>query len=294
MRAVAFKRRIGTVVTSALLALAGSVAATHPLPVQAAGLDIFVGYADDARAGAANFPTPWAGAPNTVFIGTGSPWDAGAVRLVNSSVAPVLVDNVTVDLHHGAGGSSGPVFSLWGSFTIPGNGQAILTQTAFFNFDTSDFPFQPCGSPAPASDPRIPTVAVTVSGATHTESDTGHVLDTFGYDSACNGNESIQWSQIGSAACVGSSLSLAPASQSANVGSTATVTATFTNSCGDPLSGATVNFAVTSGPNTGLTGSGVTDANGNATFTYSSAVEGTDTLQARSSRTLSPSPGPMP
>jgi hypothetical protein len=75
-------------------------------------------------------------------------------------------------------------------------------------------------------------------------------------------------------------LSLAPLSQSHPVLSTATVTATFTNSCGQPLSNVAVSFAATAGPNAGLTGSGVTDANGQATFTYSSAKVGTDTWHA--------------
>jgi hypothetical protein len=41
-----------------------------------------------------------------------------------------------------------------------------------------------------------------------------------------------------------------------------------------------VNFGVLSGPNSGTTGTGVTDASGNASFSYSSLAVGTDTLQA--------------
>jgi hypothetical protein len=75
-------------------------------------------------------------------------------------------------------------------------------------------------------------------------------------------------------------LSLAPPTQTHGVGSIATVSATFTNSCGQPLSNVAVQFAVLSGPNAGRTGTGATDANGIATFTYSSALPGTDTLRA--------------
>src|SRR6266851_2099794 len=158
------------------LLLASSVAPNQHVAVAApAPIALSLSYADDLRANPTNFPTPWAGAPDTVFIGSGAPWDAGAVRLVNTSSAPVLVNNVTVDLHHGSGGGSGPVFDLWGSFTIPANGQAILTQTTQYDFDTSDYAFQPCGVRAPASDPRIPTVAVTASGSTTTVADTGHI-----------------------------------------------------------------------------------------------------------------------
>ncbi len=50
---------------------------------------------------------------------------------------------------------------------------------------------------------------------------------------------------------------------------------------GPPIPGATVNFKVLTGPNTGQTGVDITDANGEATFTYTdSAGPGTDELQA--------------
>jgi hypothetical protein len=67
---------------------------------------------------------------------------------------------------------------------------------------------------------------------------------------------------------------------------TATVIATFTNfditnpDCGQPLSNTAVNFSILAGPNAGVTGSGVTNANGQATFSYSSGKLGTDTLRA--------------
>ena len=52
---------------------------------------------------------------------------------------------------------------------------------------------------------------------------------------------------------------------------------------GADVPGATVNFEVLTGPNAGAAGSDVTDANGNATFTYvnTTATVGTDTIQAR-------------
>jgi len=77
----------------------------------------------------------------------------------------------------------------------------------------------------------------------------------------------------------GAVLSLTRASQTQDVGQTATVTANL-SACGTPLPGATVDFAVSSGPNAGTTGSGVTDPSGNAAFSYSSSTTGTDTLSA--------------
>jgi len=110
------------------------------------------------------------------------------------------------------------------------------------------------------------------------------VLNTGGFDEAfCPPpahNESIQWTTIGHAPCRGSLLSLAPPTQTHGVGTTATVTATFTNSCGQPLSNVAVNFSALQGPNAGRSGSGATDANGQATFSYSSVLTGTDTLRA--------------
>jgi hypothetical protein len=65
------------------------------------------------------------------------------------------------------------------------------------------------------------------------------------------------------------------------VGSKATVDATFACENGEALSGATVEFEVTSGPNAGTTGTGTTNGAGEAQFTYSSSVTGTDEVQAK-------------
>src|SRR5207247_11394556 len=59
-----------------------------------------------------------------------------------------------------------------------------------------------------------------------------------------------------------------------------TVTATVTFN-GSPLSGATVVFNVTTGPNAGQSSSPTTDVNGQATFTYTGAGGvGTDAISA--------------
>jgi len=52
-------------------------------PPQIAGLAVSVGYADDLRANP-NFPVPWQGSPNTVFIGQGPGFDSGAIRIDNN------------------------------------------------------------------------------------------------------------------------------------------------------------------------------------------------------------------
>lgn len=271
--------RCGLSVSFRLL-LAGAISmptalALAPVPANAAisNLNVFVGYADDVRS-SPSFPVPWQGAPNTVFIGSGSPLDAGAMRLDNTGSTDIAIDSVVVDLNR-----PGPTINLWGAFTIPAGQEAILTQTAQFNFDTSDFPIESCGVNAPAA-VHPPLVTVTIGGTATTFTDSGHVLDTFGYDLACLGNESLAWVAIGKASVGPPTLTLSPASSTVTIGSPVTVTATLLDPSGSPQPNVTVNFSVLTGPNAGTTGSGVTDANGKATLMYTGTVAGTDTVQA--------------
>jgi hypothetical protein len=75
-------------------------------------------------------------------------------------------------------------------------------------------------------------------------------------------------------------ITLTPTTGSAPVGTTHTVTAT-TSDAGAPLAGQTVHFSISAGPNTGQTGTGTTDATGQASFTYTgSGGAGTDTIGA--------------
>jgi hypothetical protein len=266
----------------ALTVAAGSTAA-HA----AASVGVWVGYADGLRSGAGNFPTPWNGDPGVTFEGCNScvqsDFDAGAIRIVNTGDET----HVTIMVHIGS-----CTYDIWPhSVDLPVGGQLIYTQTvpgatsgctSDGKFDTSDVPDIHCE----VNDGIQPTVDVSLDGGTPTTyTDSGQVLNTGGVDGACFGNESHQWQQIGGPSCdPGATLTLAPSSQIATTGQNATVTATLTNNCtpAQPLQGATINFSVTAGPNTGVGGTGTspTDANGQASFTYSSSVAGTDTLQA--------------
>ena len=255
---------------------AASIVAGPPASA-ATNVNVFVAYADNLRP-SGFFPTPWKGAPNTLFIGNGPSFDAGAIRLDNPTGVPLPVDNVSVDLQR-----PGPVFKLWGSFTIPAHGSAILTQTGQYNFDTSDYPLASCPTPAASSDKRIPKVIVTIAGVPTSLLDTGHVLDTGGFDYAsCKPNESLQWRSIGGAGIgtEGGSIALTPATQTQGLGGTATVTSTVLDAGGSPLPNVSVDFKILSGPNAGVTGTATTDANGNATFTYKGTTLGKDSVQA--------------
>lgn len=76
-----------------------------------------------------------------------------------------------------------------------------------------------------------------------------------------------------------SQITLDPSWQPVTVGTTASITAHLT-SLTAPVDGVEVEFMVTSGPNGGMTKSAVTDSDGNATISYSSAWVGSDLFRA--------------
>ena len=280
-----FASRLVTVFGLGSLLVAAAFIGAVPAAASS-GIRVYVGYADSLRAQATNFPTPWAGSPQTVFEGctpvTTCVYDSGAVRIVNNTGKTVLVNSVAVHV-------STCTFSFWVPATLAPGADLIVTQTASGEapgctpgqMDTSDI--GPGGSSwvgVCTQSGVVPTVDVTVNGKTTSYTDSGLVLNTGGHDGACDGNESIQWTVIGHAPCRGSLMTLTPPTQTHGVGTTATVMATFTNSCGQPLSNVAVQFAVTAGPNARRTGTGATNAAGQATFSYSSAATGTDSLTA--------------
>lgn len=74
-------------------------------------------------------------------------------------------------------------------------------------------------------------------------------------------------------------ITLAPATSTGVVGSSHTVTATVVVG-GEPSADVEVTFTVTAGPNAGEAGTATTDAQGQATFTYTGTTVGTDTITA--------------
>jgi len=77
------------------------------------------------------------------------------------------------------------------------------------------------------------------------------------------------------------SITLEPPTAVRLVGTSHTVTATVRNDQGQLQAGTTVTFTVISGPNQGDTGTGVTGANGQTTFTWpGNSGPGTDTVRA--------------
>ncbi|MBI4654694.1 MAG: Ig-like domain-containing protein [Nitrospirae bacterium] len=81
-------------------------------------------------------------------------------------------------------------------------------------------------------------------------------------------------------AAPGKQISISPESDVNCTGDEHTVTATIIDDNGNPVEGVTVDFEITSGPNTGLSYSVVTDSNGKAIFTYTSMSAGADVMKA--------------
>lgn len=310
VRSVAVKAILAAGMVQAAITGNGVEAVASQQPA-AGGLVVSVAYAENignVPAVPKWFPTPWNGAPNTVFLGSPNPqtaecgsvptalcYDTGAIRLDNPTSSSITVTNVSVNVRSGQSG--GKMYNnIWGGFTVPAHQSLILAenpppparQSSFDNFDTSDTPH---GSCTPATTP--PTVALTIGGATTTLTDSGHVLDTGwtvnavfgGVDSGwcpTHQNESIQWQEIGAttrsqSACGGSaapcgvaaSLDLSPASTTLTPGATITETATLAGGDGVGLPNTAINFSVTTGPNAGKSGSAFTDGTGKASWSYS-------------------------
>lgn len=179
-----------------------------------ADASVFVGYGDGLRP-SPFFPNPWSGSPNVTFIGNATGGDAGAIRIDNTGASAITITDISVNIN------GSPLGDIWsGSMPVVlGAGDTlIVTQTVNFNFDTSDVhPITNRTAPCLglATDPAVcattfPTISVTFQGVgTTVFNDTGHVLDTGGFDfvnalvcpnpteASGNCNESLQWRPVG-------------------------------------------------------------------------------------------------
>lgn len=211
-------------------------------PAQAGSVAVLVGYFDGLRGGA-DYPNP--SAVGGTFTTGGNTYnitnvlgdvndaiDSGGVMLLNTGATAITINNLDVS-HVGTGNAD---FQLWtgagalqlgaGLSLAAGTG-VIFASTANYNFDSSDFSsaassqagFDPntnnCSVGALAASTlcltTAPIVNFTINGATTAFDDTGHVLDTGGYDTALynhlhtggggvpqfNMNESLNWRAIG-------------------------------------------------------------------------------------------------
>lgn len=274
---------------------------SHAAGNTASGLNVYVGYAEIKGSNIpdpATFPFPWQGSPNVTFLGgrvTGQSacgtyllcFDTGAIRLDNTTASDISVSGVSADVHSAL--PNGHVSNLWGSFTVPAGKSVILAENPpnnnpnHDNFDTSNTLKGNC-----VPNPVAPSVTITVNSVATTLYDSTHVLDTGGIDpDSCNiHNELTQWRPIGSAGTNRASITLAPSDSTLPVGQSVTETATFADGGGTPYPNIPVKFTVTSGPDAGQTGNGVTDQNGHASFNFTNTGAGTDLIVASTTNAI--------
>jgi hypothetical protein len=192
-----------------------------PLAAKADELTVFVGYTDNLRP-SGFFPSPFCG-DASVTVCQVAPLvpgaiDAGAIRILDTSGAPITISNLKVTLNPG---TSPTVFTLWADATINPGENAVFGQTGSFNFDTSDFgflgavgidashPLGGCTNPGALTAAQAaecvanePIVSFLANGTPLSFTDKGTILNTFGYDfinGSSDGNESINWNVIGTA-----------------------------------------------------------------------------------------------
>jgi hypothetical protein len=158
-----------------------------PTPGVTAPFDLYVGYGDALR-GSPLFPNPWKGSPGYIFQGlndTGANGnDAGAILIRNTGGSALTILSVSATINGTA------TFPNWVfPVVIPVGEGLILTETAHYNFDTSDVhPIEPFGTPASGcASGACPMVAINWGAGSGTFNDVNHVLDTLGYDFAGNG-----------------------------------------------------------------------------------------------------------
>jgi len=196
------------------------------LPLQANAVEVQVGYADNLRP-SSFFPSPFFGDPSVALFAGENPTthqlDSGAIRIFNNTLSNFVITSLDVKMRNGAGTD----YNLWAGFLgagftlLPGQ-SAIFVQTSGENFDSSDHDVL-LGTVSPTNNCSTGAAAITATCVNNPAQvilnglapllDTGHILDTGGYDSVfsnpCIGgnnnqgntpgscNESLQWRDIG-------------------------------------------------------------------------------------------------
>src|ERR1022692_4377608 len=228
LRMSAFKLVIATTIGVLFRSVNGSAGTIDPFTV-------YVGYADNLRA-SGFFPNPWIG---VMFNGesvtsqtnpAGMSFDAGAGRIDNGPTS-MTITNFEVTDNNGS-----VLFAIWGALTLAPGQTGVFTQTASYNFDSSDQGL--CGGAPPAnlepnnadgngntnliggcsSNPSFytaaqasgpcnvinaPVISFTENGNNVSFIDTGFIINTGEWDFVNNasygedGNESINWNVLG-------------------------------------------------------------------------------------------------
>jgi uncharacterized repeat protein (TIGR01451 family) len=128
--------------------------------------------------------------------------------------------------------------------------------------DTNANPADPNATPTnPRSDDELYSLLPFITSTTTS-------ISVFTQNASRDDNIFFSYFNLSGAAIVGGGIVLGPATATNPTGTPHTVTATVVDVAGAPRLGVTVTFNVISGPNIGVTGQAVTNASGQASFTY--------------------------
>lgn len=183
-----------------LVIVSAALWAGSAVPASAPHVTVALGYAHGALG-----LRPWAGSPNTIFVGAartccltqgpwnGQPgWDSGAIEITNDGGPPVTVDAVTVDVH----GATPGAFALWWRGAAPHLPQVlaphahlVLTMRSGFDFDTSELAGEACTP----NNRLVAAVNVTVDGKTTVYRDDRQIITTAGADLGSCPGASENW-----------------------------------------------------------------------------------------------------
>ncbi len=141
--------------------------------------------------------------------------------------------------------------------------------------DANDNPTDPFAFPSnPRSDDELYSILPFITNKT-----TSLTINTI--NPSLDDNIFLAYFVTSGAAVVGEGILLSQTSDSGNVGDNHTVKARLVDDNGNPITGRSVKFTVTAGPNAGNTSSALTNASGEAFYTYAgTGGAGTDVLEA--------------
>lgn len=140
--------------------------------------------------------------------------------------------------------------------------------------DSNDNPADPYATPTgPRSDDELYSLLPFIDLNTTS-------IAAFTSNPSNDDNIFLAYFEISGAAIIGEGILLSQDDGNPDVGTDHTIKALIQDNEGDPVVGKTVDFQVSSGPNSGLSFSGTTNDAGEAFFVYSSAVAGVDIVVA--------------
>jgi gliding motility-associated-like protein len=111
--------------------------------------------------------------------------------------------------------------------------------------------------------------------------DGDEVISVFTRNPSLDDNIFFAWIETSTPAAIGESIILTPPVAKLAAGARHTLTATLNNTLGEPIAFTDVTFEIVAGVNKGRKTTVASNANGIATWTYSSTVIGADSIQAR-------------